>query len=190
LPEGIAFLRGEGVDRIDLALDLWTHWTSEDTEVLCRALATCADMWATGLPRTSINWFDEKAARLMGIQGNPTARCGFGDGQIAVAPSGNLYPCERLIGEDRANHPMRLPGHVLHGEDFCRSAFPGRDAQACSNCAIEAQCSTTCRCGNYIRTGDIRRPDGLLCLLDRTCYRETVRVLGELKAICPLPVLS
>ena len=40
-------------------------------------------------------------------------------------------------------------------------------------------CNTDCRCSNYVRTGDVSRPDGLLCLLDQTVYRETARVLFD-----------
>ena len=180
LPAGIEWLRGQGVLRIDLALDVWAVWESSDVERLEEALIAVADIWREGLPDGAINWFDEKAAHLAKLPMNRSARCGFGDGEIAVAPSGHLYPCERLIGEDQLGHPMRLPGHALDGSDFCRSSMPGRSDPACSPCAIASHCNTTCRCNNYVRTGDITRPDALLCLLERVCCRETARVLGEL----------
>ncbi len=181
LPEGIQWLRGRGVGRIDLTLDVWARWRPPDVERLEESLGRAADLWQAGLPECGINWFDEKAAHLAGIPLEPTARCGFGDGAIAVAPSGNLYPCERLIGEDRGDHPLRLAGHVLLGEDFCaRPAAGGRVVAACAACAAAGQCNTVCRCNNYIRTGDTDRPDALLCLLDRVCCRETARVLRRL----------
>jgi hypothetical protein len=81
---------------------------------------------------------------------------------------------------------MRLPGHSLEGEDFL--SFPAaesRSAAPCSVCGIRALCSTTCRCANYVRTGRVDQPDGLLCLFDQICWRETARVLsGSL----PIPV--
>jgi uncharacterized protein len=181
LPDGILWLRDRGVKRFDLALDAWAAWRQPDAERLEESLIHVADLWQAGLPVCGINWFDEKAAHLAGLPIEPTARCRFGDGEIAVAPSGNIYPCERLIGEDRGDHPLRLPGHVLEGEDFCdRPAAPGRSAAACATCAVQSQCDTTCRCNNYVRTGDVERPDALLCLLDRVCYRETARVLRRL----------
>jgi uncharacterized protein len=190
LPEDIQWLRGRNVRRIDLTLDVWAPWERRDAERLEEALVRTADLWQAGLPDCAINWFDEKAAHLMGIPIEPTARCGFGDGEIAVAPSGNLYPCERLIGEDGADHPMRLPGHATDEGDFCRDPAPGRSAAACSACAIQGQCNTTCRCNNYVRTGDIERPDALLCLLDRVCYRETARVLRRLQVARGTPCSS
>jgi uncharacterized protein len=184
LPDGIHWLRVRGVERIDLTLDVWARWRPEDTVQLERAIVAAADVWRAGLPRLGINWFDEKAAHLAGVPIETTARCGFGNGEIAVAPSGNLYPCERLIGEDGEDQPMRLPGDALAGDDFCRSPAPGRAAEACRTCTVAGQCNTTCRCNNFVRTGNPTRPDALLCLLDRICYRETARVLGRLPLGC------
>jgi uncharacterized protein len=183
LAEGIRFLRSRGVRHVVPSLDLWTAWNSEDAARLETDLGRCADLWREGLPECSIGWFDEKAGAIAGWQSEPSARCAFGDGELAVAPSGNLYPCERLIGEDAPENPMRLPGHASEGEVFSPLPAPGRAEENCGTCDIRGQCGTTCRCANYVRTGDIRRPDGLLCLLDRTCYRETARILGNLPIV-------
>ncbi|MBN2578911.1 MAG: radical SAM protein [Pirellulales bacterium] len=181
--QGIRFLRGHGVRQITPTLDLWTRWSPEDAARLETALVRAADVWREGLPECGVSWFDEKAARLAGFPPALTARCGFGDGEVAVAPSGNLYPCERLIGEDLPDNPMRLPGSALEDTAFPPQPAPGRNNEACTACGIQSQCNTTCRCANYVRTGDVRRPDGLLCLLDRVLYRETARILDRLPLI-------
>ena len=137
-------------------------------------------MWATQLPYMSVTWFDEKAAYLTRAAVSDCAHCGFGAGEIAVAPSGNLYPCERLIGEDAPGQLLRLPGHVLEGDDFCFPPAASRAEEACLRCAVRSHCNTTCRCSNYVRTGDVRRPDALLCLLEKACLRETARALQEI----------
>ena len=186
LPEGIAWLRGQGVRRVNPSLDVWARWDHADARRLSDALVRCADVWRAGLPHHAVSWFDEKAARLAGVPINQTARCGFGDGEIAVAPSGNLYPCERLIGDDGPDNAMRLPGHATDAGDFGPMPAPRRSGEGCGRCAIESYCNTTCRCSNYVRTGDVARPDGLLCLLDRVLYRETSRVLRELRTPRPL----
>jgi uncharacterized protein len=179
LADGLAFLRGLGVRRVEPALDLWAEWTAADAARLARAIERAARVWAEGLPRLGVGWFDEKAAQLAGIDPGATARCGFGDGEIAVAPSGSLYPCERLIGEDGPGNPMRLPGHVFEGDDFLGFRHPpARRADACSECRASSLCNTTCRCSNYVRTGDVSKPDGLLCLLNEACLRETAKALA------------
>jgi uncharacterized protein len=182
LPRGIEWLWQCGVRRFDLSLDVWTKWDRAGLQALESGLRGAADVWRDHLPEIAVNWFDEKAGRLLDLPEEPSARCGFGDGEIAVAPSGSLYPCERLIGEDAADNPMRLPGHALEGDNFCRRTPPTDLAAECAGCAMRQQCGTSCRCSNYVRTGDIRRPDALLCFLDRVRVRETARVLKSLAA--------
>jgi uncharacterized protein len=175
---GIEFLQALGVKRFDLSLDLWTPWTRDDSMRLEATVMQCARLWRDALPNLSLNWFDEKAALLSHAPVSETARCGFGDGEIAVAPSGRLYPCERLIAEDDPTSEMRLPGSALDGEDFLgfRDA-EGRSAAACISCVVQEACNTTCRCSNYIRTGHVGRPDGLLCMFNQACLREAALVL-------------
>jgi len=181
LPAGIQFLWGLGVRRIDPTLDLWTEWTRQDASRLDAAIARCAEIWRARLPGFAMSWFDEKAALLAHAALTPTARCGFGDGQIAVSPAGGLYPCERLIGENGGASPVRLPGNVLEGEDFlCSGTRSCRPAEGCAACAVRSFCTATCPCSNHVRSGDPGRPDGLICLLNRSCIRETARVMDVL----------
>ncbi len=181
LSAGVSFLHGLGVPRVEPVLDLWADWTPEDVPRLERAVAECAAIWRNAMRTFGISWFEEKFALLIGEPLDATARCGFGAGEVAVAPSGNLYPCERLIGADAPENPMRLPGHVLDGDDFLSLPVPPcAPAGPCRGCAVASLCSVDCRCSNYARTGDLTQPDGLLCALNRACLRETVRVTREL----------
>jgi len=183
LPDGLAFLQGVGVKHLEPSLDLWTPWSHQDVTRLKRAVRRAARIWREGLPDCSISWFDEKAGLIIGIPMAMTARCSFGAGEVAVTPSGSLYPCERLIGEDTPDNPMRLPGHVLKGDDFLSlGSAPCRNHAACAQCSIATFCNTTCRCCNYTRTGDVSTPDGLLCSLNRTVFLETTKVLDELSS--------
>jgi uncharacterized protein len=174
----LEFLYERGVRSFDPSLDLWATWNRRDGEALRDAIRRGADFWAARLPNCGVSWFDEKVVRLSAVPTNETARCGFGFSEVAVAPSGNLYPCERVIGADEPSNPLRLTGHVVDGDDFLSYTPPaGKSAAECSQCALNATCSTNCRCSNYVRTGDIGRPDGLLCLWDQTCSSEAVRAL-------------
>ena len=182
LAEVLEFLRDMGVRQVELCLDLWARWEAEDALNLELAIAEAARVWREGLPHVGVNWFDDKAAHLCGFETADTVRCGFGRGEIAVAPSGRLYPCERLIGEDDESNPTRLPGHVTEGRDFLDiPAAPARGVTACSTCAGERFCNTFCRCSNYVRTGDVSMPDRLLCLWNQACLRETASVLRGLR---------
>lgn len=184
LPAGMIHLRELGVLRIDLSLDLWTRWSADDLQALRKAIALLARLWLDWLPDgIGINWFDQKAAELLRLRDSRgTARCGFGAGEVAVAPSGNLYPCERLVGEDRLDNRWRLPGHATDGgADFLPTSglltSPERSDDACDRCAMTSMCDTICRCSNYVRTGDVRHPDALLCAWNQACLEHTARAL-------------
>jgi uncharacterized protein len=181
IPEAIEYLHALGVRGVNLSLDLWTRWMPEDGQILNHVVTRLAEKWFRWLPDFSLNWFDTKAGELAHLpQTEQCVRCGFGAGEIAVAPSGRLYPCERLVGEDRADQPLRLPGDIHDGTDFLgSSAEPFSRCSACSECALNFACDTFCRCSNFIRTGDVNRPDGLLCLLNKATARATVEILSR-----------
>jgi uncharacterized protein len=178
---GLEYLYQLGVRHIHLSLDLWTSWLAADICRLEEFINGAANLWRRWLPDFSLNWFDAKAAGLAHLPiAEPSTRCGYGDGEIAVAPSGRLYPCERLIGEDRPEQPARLPGHILEGEDFLKdSGLPFSRPAPCSSCALAFACDTDCRCSNFIRTGSAEHPDGLLCRLNKATARATARNLRE-----------
>lgn len=179
LTESLELLLEHGVPFASPSLDLWSTWTAGDLDALERALAPAADLWKRAHGRMGIGWFDTMAGRMAGLERDECSRCAFGAGQIAVSPSGKLYRCERLIEDDRDDNPQRLPGHVTDGRDFLGYLpQPARALEACETCTIAEFCSTTCRCSNYVRTGDVARPDGLLCRLNQAVFREVSRVLN------------
>ncbi len=182
LVESAGYLRSLGVRRWEPSLDLWTPWSLTDESALADVIGRLADLWRAGLPDHQIGWFDEKASHLARLAIPPATRCGFGDGAVAVAPSGKLYPCERLIGQDLPDNALRIPGNALDSGDFTRLATPApRKCSSCNSCAMDNLCNTFCRCANYARTGDTRRPDSLLCTWNQACLEQTARILNELR---------
>ena len=178
LPAGIEFLRDLGVREIIPSLDLWADWNDDDISLLESVVHRCAELWRDNLPELSISWFDDKAGLLTGIARPECARCGFGDGELAVAPSGLLYPCERLIGNDSPDNPMAFEAGIEDGDDFLNiGQVPARSQELCGQCRMQEECNTTCRCSNYVRTGDVTRPDRLLCVWNRACLNATAEIL-------------
>ena len=176
---GLSYIHALGVRCVDLSLDLWTRWSPTDGSRLESCIEKSAAVWAQLLPEFSVNWFDAKIAGLTSLpESEATSRCGFGVGEIAVAPSGNLYPCERLIGEDLPSSPSRLSGHALDGgADFSSDPLSVGSCNACSGCVLGSVCDTRCRCSNFVRTGNVNHPDGLLCLLNKATARAAIAAL-------------
>ena len=173
LPAGLARLRSLGVSRFTLSLDLWTNWSADDLSLLETTVDTLADLWRSWVPQASIDWFDTRVASLARLVSSaPSARCGFGEGELAVAPGGRLYPCERLVGEDQPGNPLRLPGVLDDYLDFLDLRSP---------CAAGDDPAATpeggCRCSNYVRTGSTVATDILLRSLDLAANRAVERII-------------
>lgn len=189
LADGLRHLHRLGVTQVTPSLDLWTQWTPEDAAVLEAAIGRAADFWQSHWPQFHVSWFDDKAGRLLRLPRNVTARCGFGQGQVAVSPSGRVYPCERLVGEDRPDNPHRLLIDLASAVDFLHGEpLPAHGDPSCQTCLLQSSCGADCRCSNVIRTGDPQRPDGLLCLCDQWIARETCRAIRAWAESAPIPV--
>ncbi|MBN2670229.1 MAG: radical SAM protein [Deltaproteobacteria bacterium] len=98
------------------------------------------------------------------------SKCKFGEGELTLAPSGRLYPCERLVGED-TNAELCI-GHIDTGINLekvlaFKRARLHKDAD-CSSCAVEHRCVYFCGCINYATTGTIGTVSSLLCEVEQT----------------------
>lgn len=175
LPAGLAHLRSLGVSRFTLSLDLWTTWGAEDLIRLETTVETLADLWRSWLPHAGIDWFDTRVAALARLAASgPETRCGFGEGELAVAPSGRLYPCERLVAEDQPANPLRLPGVLDDYLDFLDLRSPCLAGEKPG--ATDAPAGA-CRCSNYVRTGSPAATDILQRTLNQAANRAVERLI-------------
>lgn len=178
LTDGLRHLRELGVTRFTLSLDVWTPWSAGDLERLSQVVDAAADLWRNWLPDVSIDWFDTRIAAMARLSSaGPDTRCGFGEGEVAVAPSGRLYPCERLVGDDRPGHPLQLAGLVGEGVDFLGINAP------CAGGSGACTPGEGCRCSNYIRTGSTANEDGLLRALDKSVRHSLERLIAANQAL-------
>src|SRR5205085_2668523 len=112
-----------------------------------------------------INVIEDKI--ITGVKGGYAAgdTCRVGHGAVAVAPSGNLYPCERMVGEDR--DLALCIGHVSAGIDPSKlraldSSRADRNTE-CGGCAVESRCASFCACANLAETGRVGEAGGVQC---------------------------
>ncbi len=89
--------------------------------------------------------------------------CGAGHEYLAVAPSGDIYPCHQFVGNE--NYKM---GNVYDGtlnEDI-RSEFERSNVytkEKCKDCFAKFYCSGGCSANAYNFNGDINKPYELGC---------------------------
>jgi uncharacterized protein len=109
-------------------------------------------------------------------------RCSFGVGEVAVAPSGNLYPCERLVGAD--NDQRFQIGHIDSGINRAKiSSINQRRTTldpVCAQCDIKDRCMNTCGCSNFMSSGDEAQPGAALCMAEQINARVADRVARNL----------
>lgn len=172
LPRTFRFLTGIGVRAIHFSPDINAIWTSEThgrfAEIYLEIAKHYIDCFRRGI-EVAVNLFDTKA--LLFIKGGYAAgdRCSMGEREWAVAPSGNLYPCERFIGED--DNPNFRLGNIHTGFQPARccsvKARRGNHRVECLNCKQKEYCMSWCGCTNYHLSGRSDMPAPVLCAMEK-----------------------
>ena len=187
LAESLRYLTGLGAVEIYLApnyLADWTHAACDRFEADFRRLAEVyAERFRAGDMRRVDPLYGKIVSHL--VLGRQTPRrCGFGLDELAVAPSGNIYPCDRVVGED-TREDLWL-GHVERGLDEARAhnLQERRTAQdpECENCELGARCSTWCGCAQLETTGQLGLVSPLFCWFERLFIAEADRLANALHA--------
>ena len=186
LGESIGALIAHGVRRLVLNPNWSARWPESELAAweagYERAAVLYVEACRAGRP-FGLNVFDDKIAlHLLG----PTSRlhgCGFGEWDLAVAPSGRLYPCGRAVGEDR--DASMVLGDV--GCGVTRAVAPPAREEAdlpapCRGCALRARCASHCGCANREATSDPALPGDVLCWHERISIPMADRVASTLFA--------
>ncbi len=178
LPRTFRFLTDLGVRAIHFSPDINAIWNSEMHARLAGIYREIADHYIDCYRRgieLAVNLFDTKA--LLFIKGGYKAsdRCSMGEREWAVAPSGNLYPCERFIGED--DNPNFRLGNIYTGFQPARccslKARRGNHRVECLNCGQKDYCMNWCGCTNYHLSGRSDMPAPVLCAMEKAAIAAT-----------------
>lgn len=171
LAASVRFLAELGAESIGLNPCYEAAWSDDDLAVWGEQLTQVASFYAermrAGRP-VSIRPFDRKLARALAGPTTEARSCGLGRENVAVAPSGNLYPCERLVGEDRDGR--FVIGTLADGADPARveRVRRGPADPSCGGCAERWRCSSSCACANLAETGETDLPGGTQCWFEQT----------------------
>lgn len=145
------------------SLDTWTRAYERIAQSYVKAYRNDRPFW--------ISTIDPRIAEH--IQDNEQQdRCDLGRRNLVVAPSGNLYPCDRLVGTDDGTLAI---GHLDTGIDptlleaFTTQAFSV--PSSCLTCAVRKRCRNRCACANLAMSGHAGTPTSLLCFHEQLCLR-------------------
>ena len=167
LNESVKYLYEKlNIKNIRLALNYFTQWGEETksyTEVY-HALGNYVIEQYRQNREITIDIIDEKI--LTQLEG--CASCSFGERKIAIAPSGNIYPCERLIGEDSGELSI---GNVYSGFNLSKQneliAQRENSNEECKTCELKERCTNSCGCTNYTLTNSISTTNGVVCFFQK-----------------------
>ncbi len=110
--------------------------------------------------------------------------CQFGQKELAISPSGKIYPCDRLVGED--NNPEVCIGDLDHGLDEGRRDEMVRAKNTpdpeCAACELQPRCMHWCGCANYETTGNVAQVAPIVCWFERCFIGEADRIANIMYA--------
>lgn len=169
LPASVAELAALGVRDFVLNPNWGADFDAPATRARWQAAyEALADLYVAAYRRDAPLWISAIDAKVQThIKGGYLAseRCDLGRRDLVVAPSGNLYPCDKLIGDDRDG--THVIGHVETGisAEALRAATAPVEAlpDECGGCAVVTRCRNRCTCANLAMTGDAGAPSETLC---------------------------
>lgn len=178
----VKFLFDAGVPRVGLNPCYEASFTDDELASWERGMDEAADAmldWFRKGRIVSVVSFDNKI--LAAIKGGLSSgdKCSLGSRMVAVAPSGNLYSCERNVAEDE--NLQDVVGHVndwapTH-EEMCAR---GPINEECGSCGERWRCASFCACSNKAETGRTDVAGGTQCWHERTSARIADRVAETL----------
>ena len=179
--ESVAYLAACGVRRISLNPNFYDAWSDEAVLRFDQQYAAVAAVMLASFRAGDPVDVTVLGSKIVTRLKNGYAcgdRCGFGQHEIAVAPSGRIYPCERLVGEDRA-HELCI-GTVAEGFDETKRLAllirKGNHDPECEACGQRSRCMNWCGCINYGTSGSIDSTGPFVCHHEQTLIREADRI--------------
>jgi uncharacterized protein len=185
MPRCLKFFVDFGIPVIHFSPDIMAIWPDDLRPKLRDIFTQIAEHYIeyyTQGQEIAINLLDSKM--LLFIKGgyDVADKCAMGDGEWGIAPSGNIYPCERFIGEDE--NSLFCLGNIHTGLDWDRRCAlrlkRGNHNPECVNCNLRGYCMNWCGCTNYFMSGQTDMAAPILCALEQAIIQAARYVFTSL----------
>jgi uncharacterized protein len=174
LYDGVVSLYDKGFRYVLQTLDFSANWTKENIKTLEGEFKKLSVYYYNALEaekKIYLNSFDERIKTHTKGKYCKGCVCDIANSEIAIAPSGNIYPCVQFIKDDKQETSDFLIGNIFQGfEDDKRKEIVRTNlskVESCKGCALEGRCSTYCACANWSSTGQINKIPPVLCEYER-----------------------
>jgi len=186
LPTVIDYLSSLGIRQIYLNPDFSASWNKKNADLLPEIYDEIAQKYISYHLEEKphfISLIDSKITVILRGGYKPIERCRMGKGELAFAPSGNIYPCERLIGcDDGVNHCLGNINNGFSHDGICKIENPGKNINnECQFCSLSDYCMNWCGCSNYFSSGDYNTVGPFLCASEKTSILSAFRVFQSLE---------
>lgn len=183
LPDVVDYMSSLGVKNIYLNPNICARWTKKDSDMLPHIYKNIGmkymDYYRQGKPKF-INLIDNKIVVILRGGYKPLERCRMGNGEFAFGPSGNIYPCERLIGNDDGK--THCLGNINDG------FLPGKTCKTnsavnmeCQTCGLREYCMNWCGCTNYFSTGKYDKVSPFMCDSEKASIGTAFDIIQEMR---------
>jgi len=174
-----------GAEKVHLAPNYGADWTDESVAELRRGLREAGDVWMAEFRAGRASGLEPLHSKILShLKGGMPcpSRCLLGGCEWAVSPTGNIYACAQMVGED--NKTDLVIGTVQDGIDFeglmRLQKAKDRVEQTCADCELRDRCQSHCGCRHLALSGELGVITATLCELEAAFIDEADRIAEEL----------
>jgi uncharacterized protein len=187
LPDVVDYLSSLGVKNIHLNHNISANWTKHEADMLPRIYNAIGKNYMDCYQRREpkyIDIIDSKIALILRGGYKPLERCRMGTGEFAFAPSGNVYPCEMLIGADEGKeHCLGNISESFIPGKTCNVISSGATNKECMTCGLNQYCMNWCGCANYHSTGSYNIVSPFICALEKAAINTAFDIIQKIDDI-------
>jgi uncharacterized protein len=172
LPQVIEYFSSLELNQIYISPDFSASWGKEEIELLPDIYNQIGNLYVEYylLQRPHfISLIDSKISVILRGGYKPLERCRMGKGEFGFGPSGNIYPCERLIGKDDGKKHCigSISEAALNLLTPSTYTSNGKQNEECETCGFKDYCMNWCGCSNYFSSGRYDRVSPFLCASEK-----------------------
>jgi len=187
LPFVLDYLCDLGISNIYLNPNISASWTQKHVGVLKSIFDIIGqkylDYYLKKEPKF-INLIDSKITVIFRGGYQPNERCRIGKGEFAFAPSGNIYPCEKLIGsDDGVTHCLGNINNNSYINEQCHlcNIKSGEAINIeCQTCLLRDYCIHWCTCMNYYGTGKYNLVSPFICASEKAALKLASQIIKDI----------
>ncbi|MCE1164952.1 MAG: radical SAM protein [Bacteroidetes bacterium] len=185
LPESVEYLYSLGLRKIYINADYSSKWSALDCEKVDSVFDKLAGIylkWYENDDPAFLNIIDGKIIVLLEDGYKTNDKCRMGKAEFAFAPNGNIFPCERLLGDGSDN--KHCIGNVFYPDNIkdpvCGKLCLALTQLECSKCSLKDYCANWCGCSNFLSTGFYNRTGPFICAVEKASIKAGCKVFGYL----------